>query len=421
MYHLTPKSSDMERQRAQNESEVTVTPCIAEDTILAQAAEHALSPDDEMQRLSPSERLGRLLSRDSIVSSSSLFAEKQQANSFREIGKGACGIVYEQPDMVTVLKVARTLKADQLWNDYLMHTCVMEAFREWNITDTLVPNVLFYISHGKNEATKDLDWWNENGSRFPDDPILNDVLVSERILPLSSTIRGSLIDLYCPDRIKDSARKSQANKDCLVRVYLGRRDKRPRSFFTLRNFGLCVDMMEELGLDIHGLARDIAEALAVMHWGAMVDGRDVEFVLGSGPTMSQTPAVVRPLTYEELKVLRPCSTTVHMTTRNFTKRKTQLWVIDFNQCSKIPMTKEGIASAVEAYLINDPYFPRPLAENTKDRDLWNTFREAYVEKSNVIVDGKSPEIRALPGVFLELLVAAQRKRLAGIASARARS
>ena len=57
--------------------------------------------------------------------------------------------------------------------------------------------------------------------------------------------------------------------------------------------------MEELGIpecDITGYARSMAEALAVMHWDAGVDGNDVEFVLAApndfNTTESQTHGLI---------------------------------------------------------------------------------------------------------------------------------
>jgi hypothetical protein len=58
-------------------------------------------------------------------------------------------------------------------------------------------------------------------------------------------------------------------------------------FFNLRNYGLCVDQMQDLGLDIAGivkvLAEALAEALAHCYWKARVDANDVEFVRAPTP------------------------------------------------------------------------------------------------------------------------------------------
>jgi hypothetical protein len=50
-------------------------------------------------------------------------------------------------------------------------------------------------------------------------------------------------------------RNSKNDEDCLVRLYSGKcrsayDQTRHKSFFTLRNYGLYIDQMEDLGIDI---------------------------------------------------------------------------------------------------------------------------------------------------------------------------
>jgi hypothetical protein len=54
--------------------------------------------------------------------------------------------------------------------------------------------------------------------------------------------------------------------------------------FSLRNFCLFLDQIEDLALDPSEYAEAMADALAIMHWSAGIDANDVEFVLGSLPT-----------------------------------------------------------------------------------------------------------------------------------------
>lgn len=133
-----------------------------------------------------------------------------------------------------------------------------------------------------------------------------------------------------------------------------------------------------------------------MHWVAETDARDVEFVLGSGPTLLQSQPVVSPLSYAEIKEMRACSSILALTTRDFRRRVTHLWVLDFNQCSDISLNREGVARAVDAFLINDPYFPRLLADNRKDQKLWKVFRDKYLSMAESAVSGKSSKVRELP-------------------------
>lgn len=74
----------------------------------------------------------------------------------------------------------------------------------------------------------------------------------------------------------------------MVRIYLGSMAGKTGAgttgmgmFFSLRNLKLHLNQLIELGIGIEDLARRMGVALAVMHWGAKTDARDVEFVLGS--------------------------------------------------------------------------------------------------------------------------------------------
>lgn len=129
-----------------------------------------------------------------------------------------------------------------------------------------------------------------NGSR--DSPRLSRYpLITERIPPLPKQVRDSIIDLYCPDSLKASAKVSDPDQDCLVRPYLGRRRRLVKQSrfqaFSLRNYPLHVDQMEDLELDIRHYARLMAEALADLYWRARVDANAVEFVLAPSPSLRQ--------------------------------------------------------------------------------------------------------------------------------------
>jgi len=54
-----------------------------------------------------------------------------------------------------------------------------------------------------------------------------------------------LIEKYCPERLKEDAKSKQSNKDCLARVYIGKRREgnrvKPLQFFSLRNFNMHLD------------------------------------------------------------------------------------------------------------------------------------------------------------------------------------
>lgn len=84
-------------------------------------------------------------------------------------------------------------------------------------------------------------------------------------------MKERLFDVLCPKALK--VRKQEIlghprNKHCLIRPYLGLRDptlRLRRDYFTLYNFDLAVNEMEQLGLDVRGHARIMADALAILH------------------------------------------------------------------------------------------------------------------------------------------------------------
>src|SRR5690606_18752349 len=142
-----------------------------------------------------------------------------------------------------------------------------------------------------------------------DFPLPTMALITERILPLPRPIRHALIDLFCPENSKASVKENATNRDCLARVYLGKRrpEGPPPANFSLRNYNLHLDQMLDLNLPVYDYATAIAEALAIIHWAANVDGYDIEFVLGSEAEMTYTKALTDALrmSVEQLEAMRP--------------------------------------------------------------------------------------------------------------------
>ena len=216
-------------------------------------------------------------------------------------------------------------------------------------------------------------------------------LISENIPPLSSASRHGLVDRYCPLNLQRAARANPANKDCLARVYLGRRCPTGAPLppnFTLRNFNLCLDLMLDLNLPVISYAAAMGDALAIIHWAANVDAYDVEFVLGSEPDKySQEVSSALNMSATGLAALNPHTSLESMLTAKSDRRTRRMWVLDFNLCSvwedKVGWeAPEGlIAPLVTAFFENDPYFPLPLAEHGVDRRLWKTFSSEYLRKA----------------------------------------
>ena len=378
---------------------------------------------DDLVETNPSTALLRMLTENTIMVSNGLSVaermhrvqERTALHNFNNVGNGTCGEVYHQAGAHTgtlsVLKRAKTDDwAKHLWNDYVVHTKVLEAFDHQHDIDIYIPNVLYFIPKNKEE------WWARNEHRFSRNVTPQAMLVSERIMPVHPAIRRDLIKLYCRENNQDAALSDPSNADCLIRVYLGRRrldPSRKTMFFSLRNFNFHIDQMDDLGLDPTPFAATMGKTLAVMHWQVRCDARDVEFVLGGAPVKKDESTQRVP--YEKLSQLRQWTSTLEMTD-NFTRPPVYLWLLDFNQVRPIDMDKNGVNDAVNAFMNNDPYFPRPLAIHPTDQEVWSAFKDAYLRTSAKLrhyqefENATVVEWTGLPEAFIDAVVHAQQKK-----------
>ncbi|CAC9893175.1 hypothetical protein D6C90_06972 [Aureobasidium pullulans] len=304
------------------------------------------------------------------------------------IGAGHCGSVWTVADASWVIKRADGSKHRSLWKEYYLQNRILSHLDKSTAitTNIQIPASFWYTS--------------TNGCN---------IMCSERIPPLSSTFRNLLVDSFCPEE----ARQCVKDRDtvCIGRIYLGRRRfGRPSKFFSLNNYALLVDSMEQLGLPIHEYAGYIAEALAILHWDAEVDANDVEFVLGSRrqlPTQTCTP-----LSSSYIAKLPYNSDTRSLTEPEPTTKlqpqiqDLQVWVLDFDCCDSISMDIEGVEKAAVSAQRNDPYSPKPCASGTKDYELWKRFRDRYLAVGTEIVQRRQLE-ETLPRLFIERLVVLQ--------------
>ncbi|KAE8153310.1 zinc finger protein-domain-containing protein [Aspergillus avenaceus] len=367
---------------------------------------------EKEQLNTPQSLLKRLLSTRSVVSTSSSFAESQQAavgckSSFREIGTGSIGKVFEQAGTLWAFKVLLIDRSDKLWNNYLMHLRIQDSFdRLGNGSGGLeVPRAAWF-------ANKESEFWSENLHLFPEDPTFprhpRQILCMERIFPLPQPVRHALIELFCNPKNVAAAKNDASNKDCLVRMFLGRKRygaSRPGGsrFFSLRNYKLHVDQIEELQLDADEYAASMADAFAIMHWHTRIDGMDVEFVLGSTPFDHNSAR--RPPPLQDILRLTPGTSTFERTTNttpNFRKRIVSLWMLDFDACSPITMNTAGVNQAIKAFLENDPYCPRPHTKDAFSERLWRIFSQRYLDTGRRITAG-SPS-QTLPQQFIQGIV-----------------
>jgi hypothetical protein len=94
-------------------------------------------------------------------------------------------------------------------------------------------------------------------------------------------------------------------------------------------------------------------------------------------------------------------------------------MLGFNQCRKIWPDDKGVRTAVQAFFINDPYFPRPLCEDGVEKELWAAFVKAYLETGDVVM-AKSMQMQkpwegeldmSMPEKFIEACVEGKRRRI----------
>lgn len=135
----------------------------------------------------------------------------------------------------------------------------------------------------------------------------------------------------------------------------------PLQRFSLRNVPLHIDQMEAIGLDINAYAETIADALALMHWGAQIDATDVEYVLA--PPRKNEPEFSPAFESDYLGI--------HC-----------MWRLDFDCCHPLSMDEAGIETACMAFYKNDPFYPRPESEHATDKALWDIFLNIFLLTSN---------------------------------------
>ena len=233
----------------------------------------------------------------------------------------------------------------------------------------------------------------------------SEVLASERIRPVSRHVRERLIDHYCPAKIREEVRADGRSRCCLVRLYLGRErampprvadvpSGRPRPF-GLRNFPLYVDQAEDLGLgydDVAQHAATMAETLAVVHWLVGADAGDVEFVLAAPRRQPDDEA------REVDRMACGCDEKARAFGEDSELKDHVLWMLDFDLCKPMGWDGAGVAQAVDAFFLNDPYYPRP------GRALWEKFRGVYLSTSRrILVERQGQAFEALPNLFIEQL------------------
>ncbi|KAK8123204.1 hypothetical protein PG984_011874 [Apiospora sp. TS-2023a] len=220
------------------------------------------------------------------------------------------------------------------------------------------------------------------------------ILISQRIPPLSKETRDILCDKYCPPSVLDQIKADPRSVDCMIRPYLGRRREPENSgrqskfqSFSLRNHVVSVDQMDDLGITVEmkeQYAIAMAKALAFMHWCVRIDADDVEFVLAPPPP---------PSTHDQTQ-----SGNTSCFESQALGRHT-IWILDFDRCKPLALDEEAIALAKKAFYRNDLYFPRPGRAHPEDQRLWEVFKCGFLDASASIIKFDAGAASDIPDDF----------------------
>jgi hypothetical protein len=293
----------------------------------------------------------------------------QSSAQYRCIGKGFCGSIWTpEGSQSTVIKREDGGPGRSVTNDYKMHIQLLQsALQHPTSTPLSIPQC-----HKLIEPTD--TWWESCLLQFPPGYSACRGILAERIPKVPRSISDKIVDLFCAGNapLSDFVKGNADDDACLIRPYLGRRRRHRQEGasksrfqrFSLRNVPLHIDQMEGLGLDAKSYAETMAEALALMHWGAKIDANDVEFVLAPPRVGAPSPAF-------QSDYLGAHS----------------MWILDFDCCRPIQVDEAGVEQACMAFYKNDPFYPRPGTGEAADEELWTVFKRRFLESSRRILEG----------------------------------
>lgn len=317
---------------------------------------------DSLASLPYSEVLSQCLRIGSIISTTSSYAAQSSSSrpsksrDMAEIGCGLQGAAFEQPGQPHVLKKehpGNSALPTNIRHEHLMHELVAAAFAQFSTVsgcDTQVPRLFRFIERA-DLAERELAGFPE-GYRTREN-----TMEMERILPMPKVVRSSLVGLtHGSQDILDKI----PNKHCLLRTYLGRSPPKNKTN-SLRNYPLDLATMESLGLDVDHVADSMGAAFAIMHWGAGINGDDVEFVLGT-KLLSQIENFIQ-------------------------ERKVLFYLLDFGQCDFVDLTDEEPATVYQAFkgamvTGDNQLFVPNLVQRP---DLYKSFREGYIRAGKIVL------------------------------------
>ncbi|KAM3562179.1 hypothetical protein MY1884_001993 [Beauveria asiatica] len=329
-----------------------------------------------------------------------------------KIGQGFCGTVWADAAAgMLVVKRADGGPGRSLPGEQYIHTRILDTVKQHRRScDTRSPadeqdrieahrRIKVNIPYNQAFLEQASSLWPIILPRLPDGFAACEALLSERIPPMNLAVRELLSSHYCPSKHQATQlARDKSNESCLVRPYLGRR--RPEQsggspkqrFFSLRNFPLHVDQMEELALPVEAYATAMADTLAFLHWIVKIDANDMEFVLAPARACAEDDAE---------DDATPSIGDEHLFSDAFGVHS--MWILDFDCCKVLEMNEEGMRRAAMCFWRNDPFYPRPGAKNEEDQRLWRVFEQRFLERSALLLRGESDEIKTLPDVLIRTI------------------
>lgn len=335
----------------------------------------------QLEQLPDTVILERSLSLRSVISTTSSFSQLFQTarnrphlQQINQIGAGLQGVVFERVGTESVLKKEKpgneTLSSN-LRKEYTIHCQVSAAFDRYQLltdSEALVPKALRFIPKTGDEL-----FWEELLPKLPQEYRTRDnSMLLQRILPLPKVVRRALINEFITADVSQASAllADPRNKHCLARVYLGKENGTLSHESPLRNFPLYLDNMKQIGIDTIRLASALGKAYATLHWGAGVNGDDVEFVFGT--TAKQALSGNPP---------------------DFQHRAICLFLLDFGQCDIVDLSQESeiVYQAFKGAMVtgdNQRFIP-----HTNQSELFAAFKEGYSAAGTIILADKRLDSR----------------------------
>ncbi|KAJ0356162.1 hypothetical protein COL154_011096 [Colletotrichum chrysophilum] len=202
------------------------------------------------------------------------FTSNHSPGPLQHIGEGACGSVWcassksspYSADMPLVIKREDMSDVRSITHEAEMHHHILQALANPRVATTLTTfRVNIPLSQGLLHHTNSAAW-SQILPRLLAGYAASNALVSEKIHPFPFRMRKLLLKQLTACENPQKVAQGHMNTHCLIRAYLGKRkynrvekDAMPAHLkklrpYSLRNFPLCVDQMEDLDLDVEGYA-----------------------------------------------------------------------------------------------------------------------------------------------------------------------